>query len=468
MSDWRLVAMQLAYLTAAGLFIVGLRGLASPATARRGNGLAALGMLIAVGVTLLDRAVVDYALIGAALALGAGLGAIAARRVKMTAMPQMVGILNGLGGGASTLVAVGELWRLQALAAAWPLSTLLTTLLAMLIGGVTLTGSLIAVGKLHHLITSAPVTFPLQQPLNAVLFLAFIVGAVYLTRGPGGTTVVLTLIGVVCILGVLLVLPVGGADMPVVISLLNACSGLAASAMGFALANQALIVAGALVGASGLILTQLMCKAMHRSLANVLFSGFGTGDRPAGAGLEAGTETRMRSIDAEEAAMLLAYARSVIIVPGYGMAAAQAQHAVRELAEQLEARGIDIKYAIHPVAGRMPGHMNVLLAEANVPYAQLYDMDAINPEFAKTDVALVVGANDIVNPAARNDPNSPIYGMPILDVDKARTVIAIKRSLNPGFAGIDNALYYQENTLMLFGDARQVLTDLVHHVKQQA
>jgi NAD(P) transhydrogenase subunit beta len=356
----------------------------------------------------------------------------------------------------------------MASAAAMPPSALLPTLLAILIGGVTLTGSLIAVGKLHHRITGAPVTFPLQHALNAALLLAFIGGAAYLLSHPRDATAVTLLLGLVLVLGALVVLPVGGADMPVVISLLNACSGLAVSAVGFALAHQALIIAGALVGASGLILTRLMCRAMHRSLASVLFGGFGTGDRLAATAPSAAEAPHVRRIDAEEAALLLGYARSVVIVPGYGMAAAQAQHAVGELAAQLERRGIDVKYAIHPVAGRMLGHMNVLLTEANVPYAQLYDMDAINPAFEKTDVALVVGANDIVNPAARHDPASPIYGMPILDVDKARTVVVIKRSLSPGFAGVDNALFYRDNTLMLFGDARQVLTDLAHYVKELA
>jgi NAD(P) transhydrogenase subunit beta len=423
-------------------------------------------MLIAVTATLWDRAVLNTEIIMAGMAVGAGLGAVAARRVRMTAMPQMVGLLNGLGGGASTLVAVGECWRLTAQPAVLPLDALITTLLGMLIGAITLTGSLVAFGKLQSVITSAPVIFPLQQSLNGALLLAFLAGGVYLLRGPLDAAVVLILLGIALVLGVLLVLPVGGADMPVVISLLNSFSGLAASAVGFVFANQALIIAGALVGASGLILTRIMCQAMNRSLANVLFGGFGSGDKPAGVPARAETELRVRAIDAEEGAVILAYARSVVIVPGYGMAAAQAQHAVRGLAEQLERRGSDVKYAIHPVAGRMPGHMNVLLAEADVPYSQLYDMEAINPEFEKTDVALVVGANDIVNPAARHDPSSPIFGMPILDVDKARTVIVVKRSLNPGFAGIDNALFYQDKTLMLFGHAREALTKLVNEVKQ--
>jgi len=346
------------------------------------------------------------------------------------------------------------------------IGTLFAGLIGLLIGAVTFSGSLIAFGKLQGLITGAPVTFPLQQPLNALLLLAFLAGAGFLIHGPLDAAIVLALGGIALLLGILLVLPIGGADMPVVISLRNSFSGLAASAVGFVFTNHALIIAGALVGASGVILTRIMCRAMNRSLANVLFSGFGTGDQLTGVAMPGRADLRVRAIIAEEGAMILAYARSVIIVPGYGMAAAQAQHVVRELAEQLAKRGIDVKYAIHPVAGRMPGHMNVLLAEADVPYSELYDMEAINPEFEKTDVALVVGANDIVNSAARHDPASPIFAMPILDVDKARTVMVIKRSLNPGFAGIDNELFYGDKTLMLFGDAREVLTTLVNEVKQ--
>jgi len=466
MIDLQIGFIQLAYVVAASLFIVGLRGLASPATARRGNLLAALGMLVAVTATLWDRAVVNYLMILMAMAAGAGVGTIVARRVKMTAMPQMVGLLNGLGGGASMLVAVGECWRLMALTSLISIGSLFGGLIGLLIGAVTFSGSLIACGKLQGLITGAPVTFPLQQPLNALLLLAFLAGAGFLIHGPLDAAIVLALVGIALLLGILLVLPIGGADMPVVIALLNSFSGLAASAVGFVFTNHALIIAGALVGASGVILTRIMCRAMNRSLANVLFSGFGTGDQLTGVAMPGRADLRVRAIDAEEGAMILAYARSVIIVPGYGMAAAQAQHVVRELAEQLAKRGIDVKFAIHPVAGRMPGHMNVLLAEADVPYSELYDMEAINPEFEKTDVALVVGANDIVNPAARHDPASPIFGMPILDVDKARTVMVIKRSLNPGFAGIDNALFYGDKTLMLFGDAREVLTTLVNEVRQ--
>jgi NAD(P) transhydrogenase subunit beta len=466
MADMHPIWIQFAYLLASSLFIIGLRGLGSPATARRGNILAAFGMLIAVTATLWDRAISNYQMIFMAIGAATAIGVVAAHRVKLTAMPQMVGLLNGLGGGASTLVAIGECWRLMGQAGTPPLNTLLTSLIGMLIGGVTFTGSLVAYGKLQGLISAAPWTFRRQHALNGGLLLAFLAGTAYLLRGPLDAIVILALLGIALLLGVLLVAPIGGADMPVVISLLNSFSGLAAGAVGFVFSNHALIIAGALVGASGMILTRIMCKAMNRPLANVLFGGFGTADRSAELGGPARADLRIRAIEREEGAMLLAYARSVIIVPGYGMAAAQAQHAVRELAQLLETRGIDVKYAIHPVAGRMPGHMNVLLAEADVPYTQLYDLDVINSEFDKTDVALVIGANDIVNPAARHDSASPIFGMPILDVDKAGTVIVIKRSLNPGFAGIENELFYHDNTRMLFGNARDVLAQLINEIKQ--
>jgi NAD(P) transhydrogenase subunit beta len=422
-------------------------------------------MAVAVVATLLERTVANYGVILTALALGSLVGVVASRQVTMTAMPQMVGLLNGLGGGASMLVVMSEFWRLTRVPHAIPLDTMLTILPGLLIGAVTFTGSLVAFAKLQGIMSGAPVTFPLQQPINALFLLMFLAGSGYLLSGAGDWMLFLGLGGLALVLGVLFVLPIGGADMPVVISLLNAFSGMAASAVGFVLLNQVLIVSGALVGASGVILTQIMCKAMNRSLLSILAGGFGTGDRPAGAERAAGSARPVRAIDPEEGAMILAYAHSVVIVPGYGMAAAQAQHAVRELAEQLVQRGIDVKYAIHPVAGRMPGHMNVLLAEANVPYEQLYEMDAINPAFEKTDVVLVVGANDIVNPAARHDRASPIFGMPILDVDKAGHVLVIKRSLNPGFAGVENELFYQDKTLMLFGNAKDVLMRLIAEVK---
>jgi NAD(P) transhydrogenase subunit beta len=465
MSDPRLALTQLAYLVAASLFILGLRGLGSPARARRGNLLAAVGMAVAVVATLLERTVANYGVILTALALGSLVGVVAARQVTMTAIPQMVGLLNGLGGGASMLVVMSEFWRLTRVPHAIPLDTMLTIIPGLLIGAVTFTGSLVAFAKLQGIMSGAPVTFPRQQPINALFLLMFLAGSVYMLSGAGDWRLFLGLGGLALVLGVLFVLPIGGADMPVVISLLNAFSGMAASAVGFVLLNQVLIVAGALVGASGVILTQIMCKAMNRSLLSILAGGFGTGDRPAGAERAPGSARPVHAIDPEEGAMILASAHSVVIVPGYGMAAAQAQHAVRELAEQLVQRGIDVKYAIHPVAGRMPGHMNVLLAEANVPYEQLYEMDAINPAFEKTDVVLVVGANDIVNPAARHDRASPIFGMPILDVDKAGHVLVIKRSLNPGFAGVENELFYRDKTLMLFGNARDVLMRLIAEVK---
>lgn len=467
MSDLVPSAIQLSYLTASALFIVGLKLLGSPASARRGNVIAAIGMLIAIVATLLDQGVLNYTQLLLAVMVGSIIGTIAAKKVEMTEMPQMVGLLNGLGGAASTLVAVGEFWRLRGLPDAIPLDSTITIILSVLIGNITLTGSLLAFAKLQGLVSGSPVIFPLQQPFNIALVVGFLAGSVYLITDPRDLPVFLGMVGISLILGVLFVLPIGGADMPVVVSLLNSFSGLAASAAGFVLMNNMLIIAGALVGASGIILTQIMCKAMNRTLTNVLFSGFGTGGSATVAAAAGGTTDKVvRSIDAEEGAMMLGYARSVVIVPGYGMAVAQAQHAVRELTDQLERLGVDVKYAIHPVAGRMPGHMNVLLAEANVPYPQLYDMDDINPEFDHTDVALVIGANDVVNPAARSDANSPIYGMPILEVDRAKHAIVIKRGMSTGFAGVDNDLFYKDKTVMLFGSARDMVAQLVSSVKQ--
>jgi len=466
MSDFLPVSIQLAYLVAASLFILGLKNLGSPATARKGNILASVGMLIAVVVTLLDQAVLNYSMIFLGLVIGSVIGAIAAYKVQMTAMPQMVGLLNGLGGAASALVAVGEFWRLLSTGEPLTISAVVVVILGVLIGGITLTGSLVAFSKLQGLISGSPITFPLQQPLNATLLIGFLVGSAYLFVAPENLTVFLSLVGVSLLLGVLVVIPIGGADMPVVISLLNSLSGIAASAAGFVVMNNMLIIAGALVGASGLILTQIMCKGMNRTLTSVLFSAFGaTASGGGGAGAISGDKA-VRTVGPDEGAMMLGYARSVVIVPGYGMAVGQAQHAIRELSDQLERLGVDVKYAIHPVAGRMPGHMNVLLAEANVPYPQLYDMDDINPEFDRTDVALVIGANDVVNPAARHDTGSPVYGMPILEVDKAQNTIVIKRSLSPGFAGIDNELFYKDKTMMMFGSARDMVTQLVSEVKQ--
>ncbi len=465
--DIRLTGIQLSYLVAVTLFFFGLKKLGSPATARNGNLWAAIGMLIAVVATMLDRHVLNYEMIILALVIGSVLGAIMAYKVHMTEMPQMVGLLNGLGGAASSMVAVGEFWRYLAIAESPPIATTVTAVLGVLIGGVTFTGSMIAFAKLQGMMSGSPILFPLQQQFNILLFVAFGAGSVYACLQPFNVSVFLGLVVISLILGVLFVIPIGGGDMPVVISLLNSFSGLAASAAGFVVMNNLLIIAGALVGASGIILTVIMCKAMNRSLTNVLFAGFGTGEGGSGAasGGVVGDQT-IRSIDSEEGAMMLGYARSVVIVPGYGMAVAQAQHSVKELADQLESNGVDVKYAIHPVAGRMPGHMNVLLAEANVPYPQLYDMDDINPQFDQTDVALVIGANDVVNPAAKEDKNSPIYGMPILEVDKAKHTIVIKRSMNTGFAGVENDLFYKDKTMMLFGSAKDVVAKLVAEVKQ--
>jgi len=460
------ILVELSYLVSAVLFVVGLKRMQSPATARKGNGLAALAMLIAIVATLVDNEVLSWTWILVGIATGGLAGGIAARTVKMTAMPEMVGLFNGFGGGASALVAAAEFSRIQQTGDVLSLAAGSTIALSMLIGAVTFSGSMIAFGKLNGTVTGNPVTFPLQKTFNGTLFAAilFLGTALALAWGVGGlgvTTVFFIFTGLALLLGVLLVIPIGGADMPVVISLLNSYSGLAASAAGFIIGNMVLIISGALVGAAGLILTMLMCRAMNRSLTNVAFGAFGT--EGAKAAVTAGDRSA-RSVDAEQAAMLLAYAGSVIVVPGYGLAVAQAQHELRKVMDLLQERGVDVKYAIHPVAGRMPGHMNVLLAEADVPYDQLYDLDEINEDFARTDVAVVVGANDVVNPDARN-PDSIIAGMPILDVDKARNVIVVKRSLSPGFAGIDNPLFYMDNTLMFFADAKKAMSDLVREVR---
>lgn len=466
MIDFLPSGIQLSYLVASALFIVGLKQLGSPATARQGNFVAAIGMLIAVVATLLDQQVLNYEMILVGIAIGSLVGIVMAQKVAMTAMPQMVGLLNGFGGAASALVAIGEFWRVIHGSAPIPLDETITIILSVLIGGVTFTGSLLAFAKLQELVPGAPITFPFQQPFNLLLLLSFLGGSSWLIMNPHDTSAFLALSGISLVLGVLFVLPIGGADTPVVISLLNSFSGLAASAAGFVLMNNMLIIAGALVGASGIILTEIMCRAMNRTLANVLFSAFGSSQTGGSATSEGIQDKTVKSIDPEEGAMMLGYARSVVIIPGYGMAVAQAQHAVRELADQLDRLGVEVKYAIHPVAGRMPGHMNVLLAEANVPYPQLYDMDDINPEFDHTDVALVIGANDVVNPAARHDTNSPIYGMPILEVDKAHHTIVIKRGMNAGFSGVENELFYNDKTMMLFGSAKDVVTQLVSNVKE--
>jgi len=453
-----------AYLVASILFILGIRGLSHPRTARQGNILASVGMLIAVVATLLHPDVENYGLIAVGIAIGAVIGVVSARAVKMTAMPQMVALFNGVGGGAVALVALSEYHELIPEAGEIPLDTLIPTLLACVIGAVSFAGSLIAFAKLQELMTGRPIVLPGNQFINGGLFLGIVFLVIYLAAGPESESLFVLMLCAALLFGVLLIIPVGGADMPVVISMLNAFTGLSAAGAGFVLDNTALIIAGSLVGSSGTLLTILMGRAMNRSLANVLFSAFGSA--VAGGPGAAGADDRpVRDVSPADVATMLAYADKVIVVPGYGLAVAQAQHTVRELADELEKRGVEVSYAIHPVAGRMPGHMNVLLAEADVPYDALKEMDEINPEFPQTDVALVIGANDVTNPAAREDQSSPIYGMPILDVDKAQQVVVLKRSMNPGFAGIENELYYGDNTVMLFGDAKDSVTKLVTEVK---
>jgi NAD(P) transhydrogenase subunit beta len=455
--------ISLAYLAAAVLFILGLKQLSSPKSARNGNFTAAAGMVIALLATLpqLHFTTAGLIIVLVGVAIGAAVGTVGARIVKMTAVPQMVALFNGVGGGAAALVAVAELLQFGSHP---PFAEALPSVFSIVIGSVSFAGSMVAFAKLQELMTGTPITYPGQQVVNGLIaaaILGFVIAVLAIASIPFSF---LSLMVLALILGVAFVLPIGGADMPVVISLLNAFTGLAVAASGFTLNNFALIVAGTLVGASGSILTKLMSDAMGRSLANVLFGAFG--QVHAGAVAAAGKEGRsVRTGTAEDIATLLAYSRKVIIVPGYGLAVAQAQHAVRELAELLEKRGVEVSYAIHPVAGRMPGHMNVLLAEANVPYEQLKEMDEINDEFKNTDVVLVVGANDVVNPAARTSPGSPIYGMPILNVDQAKNIVFLKRSMRPGFAGIDNDLLYDPKTIMFFGDAKDSLTKLVNGVK---
>lgn len=451
-----------AYILASVLFILGLKGLSHPRKAVRGNLLGAVGMLIAVVAVLLDSGIVSYLHILAGVGLGAVAGTALALRVPMTAMPQLVALFNGFGGGASALVAGAAL--LTAVAAnELPARMTVASGLSGLIGAVTLFGSLVAFAKLQDLMTGNPIVFPGQRFLNALLAVGCLGLIAWLAIDPNPQTYWI-LIGVAAVFGILLVIPVGGADMPVVIALLNSYSGLAAAATGFVLNNNMLIIAGSLVGASGLILTSIMCKAMNRSLTNVLFGAVG-GEQQIGASKDDVYAGKVKASSPEEIAMLLEDARRVVIVPGYGLAVAQAQHAVRDLTNLLESRGIDVEFAIHPVAGRMPGHMNVLLAEADIPYEKLKEMDEINASFVETDVTIVIGANDVVNPVARTDPKSPIAGMPILDVDKSRTVVVIKRSLSPGFAGIPNPLFAADNTLMYFADGKKALVDLIAAVK---
>jgi NAD(P) transhydrogenase subunit beta len=455
--------VDIAYLVTGICFIVGLRFLSSPKTARLGNRISALGMLIAV-VAVLTQGIVNWIVVAAALVVGAAVGIVSAQRVKMTAMPQMVAIFNGAGGGAAALVAAGELLKLYQTGSTVTYDVSFTSVLSAVIGAVSFAGSIIAFLKLQEVMTGRPITYPGQQVVNALLALAILVSWGFVVAGsPSALTYFWVALGCSFVLGILFVLPIGGADMPVVISLLNSFTGLAAASTGFVLGNSVLIIAGALVGASGTLLTVLMGRAMNRSITNVLFGAFGAIKTTTAGGT--GAKHDVRSVSADDVAAMLAYANEVIVVPGYGMAVAQAQHSIRELEDQLEKRGVEVKYAIHPVAGRMPGHMNVLLAEANVPYTSLYDMDDINPEFERADVALVVGANDVTNPAARTDKSSPIYGMPILDVDKAANVVVLKRSMNSGFAGIDNPLFDDPKTVMLFGDAKKSIDGVVAGVK---
>jgi NAD(P) transhydrogenase subunit beta len=442
--------IQLSYVVAAGLFIYGLKLLGSAATARRGNMLSAVAMLLAIVAALLDQGIVEYQWILIGFVLGGIIGAGAARLVQMTSMPEMVALFNGFGGMASLLVGVA------AIAPATSTFTLVTIVLSILIGGLTFTGSMVAYGKLSEKIGSGAVVFSGQQIVNSAIVLGILVSAVMFCIEPANTQWLYLVIGLSLVFGVMAVIPIGGADMPVVISLLNSYSGLAACAAGFAINNNILIVAGSLVGASGIILTQIMCKAMNRSLSNVLFSGFGNAT-----GTTEKVEGEIKPISVEDAYYILEAASNVAIIPGYGMAVAQAQHVVKELTEILEKNGAEVNFGIHPVAGRMPGHMNVLLAEADVPYDQLLEMDDINPRMENVDVAIVIGANDVVNPAARESEGSPIYGMPVINVDHARTVFVLKRSMASGFAGIENPLFYKDNTRMLFGDAKESIGGLV-------
>ena len=442
--------IQLGYVVAAGLFIFGLKMLGSPDTARRGNGISAIGMLVAIVAALLDQDIVQYEFILGGMIVGGAVGAIAARTVAMTSMPEMVALFNGVGGAASGLVGIA------ALSIADISFTYITIILSILIGGVTFTGSLVAYGKLSETIGSGALTFSGQKFVNALIVIGIVASAVMFVMDPSNTNMLYTVVGLSLVFGIMVVIPIGGADMPVVISLLNSYSGLAACAAGFAVDNNVLIVAGSLVGASGIILTQIMCKAMNRSLSNVLFSGFASVSTTV-----TEVEGEIKPISVEDAYYVLEAATNVAIIPGYGMAVAQAQHVVKELMELLEANGCEVNYGIHPVAGRMPGHMNVLLAEADVPYDQLLEMDDINPRMETVDVAIVIGANDVVNPAAREVESSPIYGMPVINVADARTVFVLKRSMASGFAGIENPLFYKDNARMLFGDAKESIGGLV-------
>ncbi|MGV1049572.1 MAG: NAD(P)(+) transhydrogenase (Re/Si-specific) subunit beta [Solirubrobacterales bacterium] len=453
------------YILAFSLFIIGIKQGTHPSTARRGNLIAAGGMAVAVATTLLLDGMGNWGLIVIGLAAGSAIGFVASVRVQMTEMPQMVALYNGVGGGAVALIAWSEIRHGISLGEDIPLDALIPVLFAAVVGSVSFWGSNIAFAKLQDLIPTKPMAVPGQQVINALLLILILAGCVdiAINNGDPSQAIFIGVLIAAAILGNMVVLPIGGADMPVVISLLNAFTGLSAAAAGFALDNVALIVAGTLVGSSGTILTMEMARAMNRSVANVLFAGFG--GAPAAGAAGTGEQRPVTSIGAQDAAIKLAYADTVVFVPGYGLAVAQAQHAVKEVADQLEKRGVRVNYAIHPVAGRMPGHMNVLLAEADVPYEQLREMEEINPELPRTDVAVVIGANDVTNPAAKNDPDSPIAGMPIIEVSEANEVIVIKRSLSPGFAGIDNDLFYEPNTSMLFDDAKKAAAEIAQEIE---
>lgn len=458
--------LQFGYMVASVLFILGLKNLSSPATARKGNALSAIGMLFGVVITLLDHQILGFDLMMAGILIGSLVGVVAAKKVEMTEMPELVALFNGFGGIASALVALGELSKFysstlyevgsvtESVWASFPIIGL-----SILIGSITFSGSMVAFGKLSGKISGKAITFGGQNAVNALMLLCSIALIIALGVMPENISLWIPIIVIAIILGVTFVIPIGGADMPVVISLLNSLSGVAASAAGFVIYNELLIVAGALVGASGLILTNIMCKAMNRTLFDVLFKTFG---QVAGVAAEdGGAPKTVRETTADDLAVLLAYSEKVVIVPGYGLAVAQGQHAIKEVSSLLEAKGVEVKYGIHPVAGRMPGHMNVLLAEADISYDLLFDMDEINPEMVTTDVVLVIGANDVVNPDALDNPASPIHGMPIINVHEAKQTVVFKRSLNPGFAGIDNPLFYKENNQMFFGDAKKSLQNLV-------
>jgi NAD(P) transhydrogenase subunit beta len=456
--------IDVAYLVAAICLVVAIRRLSHPRTARSGNLIGAVGMTIAVGATFAIEEIDTYWLILAGIAVGSVIGVASARMVRMTAMPQMVALFNGVGGGAAALIAAAEFHRLAPLEGRLGTEEFVGIVFSALVGSVSFWGSLVAFGKLQELVPGQPIVFPAQNAINTVLGASLVLLIALTAVTENGLWLVLLMIGAL-VLGLLFVLPIGGADMPVVISILNAFTGLAAASTGFVLDNTALIIGGTLVGASGTLLTILMGRAMGRPLRLTLFGAFGAAPAAAAAVAAGGGDGNVRTASPDDIAYMLAYARRVVFVPGYGLAVAQAQHDVRNLGDLLEEKGVDVRYAIHPVAGRMPGHMNVLLAEANVPYDELFEMEQINPEFPQTDVVVVVGANDVVNPAARNQPGNPIYGMPILDVDRAHNIVVIKRSLSPGFAGVDNPLFYDPKTVMLFDDAKAALEKLVASVK---